>query len=60
MNIIPVTVDSVKSLTSAKRAWMLIVWELILRGRSTLIIIVQVETGSSMLSAGFCLFSCVT
>jgi len=34
LNIIPVTVDSVTSLTSAKRAWMLIVWELILRGRS--------------------------
>jgi hypothetical protein len=35
MNIIPVTVDSVTSLTSAKRAWMLIVRELIVRGRST-------------------------
>ena len=35
MNIIPAIVDSVMSLTSAKRAWMFIAWELILRGRST-------------------------
>jgi len=35
MNIIPVIVDSVTTLTSAKTAWMLIVWELILRGKST-------------------------
>jgi hypothetical protein len=35
INIIPVIVDSVMSLTSAKRAWILIVWELILRGRFT-------------------------
>ena len=35
MNIVPVIVDSVTSLTSAKTARMLIVCELILRGRST-------------------------
>jgi len=33
-NTVPVIVDSVRSLTSAKRAWILIVWELILHGRS--------------------------
>jgi hypothetical protein len=35
LNIMPVMVDSVTSLTSAKTAWMLTVWELILRGRFT-------------------------
>jgi hypothetical protein len=33
INIIPVIVDSVTLLTAANRAWILIVWELILHGR---------------------------
>jgi hypothetical protein len=55
---------SVTLLMSAKRVWMLVLQELKLRGRSAPyhahVVIMQVKTGSSMLSAAISLFSCVT